>query len=193
MTCVGSIRDAEREQERIQGFSPEGVEDFTAKWFSAINPFIGGMPGDDQAAQDCANAFQGLAQQMGAIGTAMSTAQQQAFERVFSAPLAPPAMAEAAAKIEAHLARSGSLLDLDAPPNHTPIGAANEIELLREQLAAERAELAAARAALAAAATQALLLTGQTAEPAQHPLKRAVAAWGGYGGIDQLTGKGDWW
>lgn len=216
MTYIGSMAmagmkakdDAEREQMRIQGFSPEGVEDFAAKWFSAINPFIGGMPSDDQAAQDCANAFQGLAQQMGAIGTAMNTAQQEAFGRVFSAPLEPPAMAEAAAKIEAHLARDAQKIaalipEIPATPEEWAKKAQfRELPFIAvprsaptpeaQRIAALEAELAAARAALAAAATQAVALVGQNAEPAQHPLKRAVAAWPGYGGIDQLTGKPTW-
>lgn len=143
------VSDAERiEQERIQGFCPEGVEDFAAKWFGAVDPVVPVMSSDDGKAQACAEAFRGFAEKMAA-----------------TTPARP------------YLA--------------VPRPVRTEVELLREQVAAQSAELAAAHAALAAA-FQAVALVGQTAEPAQHPLKRAVAAWGGSGGINQLTGKPSW-
>ena len=47
MTYIGSMKDADAmsdekriEQERIQGFDPEGVEDFAVKWFGAIDPVV---------------------------------------------------------------------------------------------------------------------------------------------------------
>jgi hypothetical protein len=117
VTYIGSVKDAEKamylgsmalngmkakkamsderlEQERIQGFCPEGVEDFAARWFGAIAPVMAMVAAsghalpylavprepatDEQMASGCVEAFKGLAEEMGAIGAAMNAAQQAA-------------------------------------------------------------------------------------------------------------------